>query len=120
MIISSLLRFCSRELLLSQNRRAALIHLMVIQMDDAHKYGRWDFLRMLLARLAVALKPKIHGEKKDMSNTKKPISKTPYDIWIASTYAIISVLAIVAMYGLSKHGDAGAAETIASMQSPQP
>jgi hypothetical protein len=56
----------------------------------------------------------------DTSNLKKLISTTSYDKWIAWSYAIISLLAIVAMYGLSTHVDAGAPETIASLQAPGP
>jgi hypothetical protein len=55
-----------------------------------------------------------------MSNMKKLISTTSYDIWIAWTYAIISLLAVVAIYGLSTHIDADAPATIASLQSPGP
>jgi hypothetical protein len=55
-----------------------------------------------------------------MSNLKKLISTTSYDIWIAWTYAIISLLAVVAIYGLSTHVDADAPATIASMYSPEP
>jgi hypothetical protein len=56
----------------------------------------------------------------DMSNLKKLISTTSYDMWIAWIYAIISLLAIVAVYGLSTHGDPSASETIASLYSQQP
>jgi len=56
----------------------------------------------------------------DVSNLKKLISTTSYDMWIAWTYAIISLLAIVAVYGLSTHGDPSASETIASLYSQQP
>jgi hypothetical protein len=56
----------------------------------------------------------------DMSNLKKLISTTSYDMWIAWTYAIISLLAIVAVYGLSTHGDPSASETIASLYNQQP
>ena len=55
-----------------------------------------------------------------MSNLKKLISTTSYDMWIAWTYAIISLLAIVAIYGLSTHVDSAASETIASLQGPGP
>jgi len=55
-----------------------------------------------------------------MSNMKKLISTTSYDIWIAWTYAIISLLAVVAIYGLSTHIDTDAPATIASLQSPGP
>jgi len=55
-----------------------------------------------------------------MSNLKKLISTTSYDMWIAWTYAIISLLAIVAVYGLSTHGDPSASETIASLYNQQP
>jgi hypothetical protein len=55
-----------------------------------------------------------------MSNLKKLTSTTSYDMWIAWIYAIISLLATVTMYGLSKHVDAGASETIASLHSPGP
>ena len=55
-----------------------------------------------------------------MSNMKKLISTTSYDIWIARTYAIISLLAVVAIYGLSTHIDPDAPATIASLQSPGP
>lgn len=72
-------------------------------------------------RSAFGLKTsKTRREKMDMSNLKKLISTTSYDKWIAWSYAIISLLAIVAMYGLSTHVDAGASETIASLQAPGP
>jgi tellurite resistance protein TehA-like permease len=55
-----------------------------------------------------------------MSNMRKLISTTSYDIWIAWTYAIISLLAVVAIYGLSTHVNTDALATIASLHSPGP
>jgi hypothetical protein len=60
------------------------------------------------------------GGENAMSNMKKLISTTSYDIWIAWTYAIISLLAVVAIYGLSTHVDTDAPATIASLHSPGP
>jgi len=56
----------------------------------------------------------------DVSNLKKLIATTSYDMWIAWIYALISLLAIVGVYGLSTHGDPSASETIASLYSQQP
>ncbi len=55
-----------------------------------------------------------------MSNLKKLISTTSYDMRIAWTYAILSLLAVVAIYGFSTHVDTDAPELVASLHSQQP
>jgi hypothetical protein len=91
-------------------------------MDEARKFGWCKSSPRLRARCDLRLGSKRRNPtgEDDMSNLKKLISTTSYDIWIAWTYAIISLLAIVAVYGLSTHGDPSASETIASLYSQQP
>lgn len=55
-----------------------------------------------------------------MSNRKPTILQTSYDLWIIWSYAIISLVALVAMYGFSKSPEAAMTEGAAALQSLQP
>jgi hypothetical protein len=90
-------------------------------MDEARKFGWCKSSPRLLGRMRSgfgSMEPITLGREDAMSNMKKPISTTSYDIRIAWTYAIISLLAVVAIYGLSTHLDTDAPATIASLHNP--